>query len=260
VTRLALSLRGIPTRLFQSLLHTKWTREHVSWTIAYIYTLYVALSAVPPFRDTPVFSVAAASVLLVFLYIFHSYTNLDLKTASKFLVIAATISFLWEFIGVETGIPFGPYGYFCMKASNHYIMASALMVSLDTSFDPVFSAKLGLWTWTGPTQYFGVPFSNFFGWFLASLTFFALFFLASRRKPESSRYAIVFYYLFGLDNVIGDIVSGSLGLAASSFAIFTVAVAIVLLIRKNNAAKTRTKILQVEQVTSPSRQPVSSRS
>ena len=282
MTRLALSLRGIPMRLFESLLHTKWTRERVSWTIAYIYTLYVALSAVPPFRDTPVFSVAAASVLLVFLYIFHSYTNLDLKTASKFLVIAATISFLWEFIGVETGIPFGPYvytsalgpqlgpvpifipllwcalGYFCMKASNHYIMASALMVSLDTSFDPVFSAKLGLWTWTGPTQYFGVPFSNFFGWFLASLTFFALFFLASRRKPESSKYAIVFYYLFGLDNVIGDIVSGSPGLAASSFTIFTVAAAIVLLVHKNNAAKTRTKILQVGQITSPSRQPVSS--
>ena len=269
-------------RLFQGFFHTKWTRERASWAIAYFYTLYVALSAVPPFRGTPVFSVAAASVLLVFIYIFHSYTNLDLKTASKFFVIAATISFLWEFVGVETGVPFGQYfytsalgpqlgpvpifipllwcalGYFCMKASDHYIMASALMVSLDTSFDPVFSAKLGLWTWTGPTQYFGVPFSNFFGWFLASLTFFALFFLASRRKPESSKYAIVFYYLFGIDNVIGDIVSGSLGLAVSSFAVFTVAAAIILLIRKNNAAKTRTKVLQVEQITSPSRQPASS--
>src|SRR5438094_10670193 len=84
VTRLALSLRGIPMRLFQSLFHTKWTRERVSWTIAYIYTLYVALSAVPPFRDTPVFSVAAASILLVFLYILHSYTHPALKTPYMF--------------------------------------------------------------------------------------------------------------------------------------------------------------------------------
>jgi uncharacterized membrane protein len=269
-------------RLFQSLIHTKWTRERVSWAIAYFYTLYVALSAVPPFRDTSVFSVAAASLLLVVLYFFHSFTNLGLKTASKFLVIAATISFLWEFVGVETGIPFGRYfytsalgpqlgpvpifipllwcalGYFCMRASDHYIMASALMVSLDTSFDPVFSVKLGLWTWTGPTQYFGVPLSNFFGWFVASLTFFVIFYFVSRRKPESSKYAVVFYYLFGLDNVIGDIVSGSLGLAAASFTIFTLATAIVFLIHKNNAAKARTKLLQVEQVASPSRQPAGS--
>jgi uncharacterized membrane protein len=270
----------MPLKLFQSLYHTKWTRASVSWAIAYVYTFYVALSAVPPFRGTSVFSVSAASFLLVLLYIFHSYTNLDLKTASKFLVIAATISFLWEFVGVETGVPFGPYtyaealgpklgpvpifipllwcalGYFCMQASDHYIMASALMVSLDTSFDPVFSAKLGLWTWTGPTQYFGVPLSNFFGWFIASLTFFALFFLASRRKTKSSKNAIVFYYLFGLDNVAGDIVSGSVGLAAASIIIFTVALAIVLLFRKSSAAKT--KVLQLEQVTSPSRQPLSS--
>src|SRR5207247_10065651 len=107
-----------------------------------------------------------------------------------------------------------------MKASHHYMMPSALMVSLDTSFDPVFSAKLGLWTWTGPTQYFGVPFSNFFGWLLASLTFFALFFLASRRTPESWTYAIVFYYVLGLDYAIGGIVSGSRGRARSAVTIF----------------------------------------
>src|SRR5207247_6593028 len=133
-------------------------------------------------------------------------------------------------------------GYFCMKASNHYIMASALMVSLDTSFDPVFSAKLGLWTWTGPTQYFGVPFSNFFGWFLASLTFFALFFLASRRQPESSQFSLVFYYLFGLDNVIGVIVSCFPALPASSFTIFNVTDAIVLLLHTNNPPNTRTQL------------------
>ena len=124
VTRLALSLRWIPMRLFESLFHTKWTRERVSWTIAYVYTLYVALSAVPPFRDTPVFSVAAASVLLVFLYIFHSYTNLDLKTASKFLVIAATISFLWarpEFrlVPTSTRAP-SDHSWGRYRSSSHY--------------------------------------------------------------------------------------------------------------------------------------------
>jgi uncharacterized membrane protein len=251
----------MPLRFFQSLFTAKWTKIQVSWAIAYVYTLYVALGALPPFRGTFIFSVAAASILLVFLYFFHSYTNLKLTTASKFLLIAAPISFIWELIGVETGVPFGQYsysnalgpqlgpvplfipllwcalGYFCMEASDYYIMASALMVSLDLSFDPVFSNSLGLWTWTGQTQYFGVPLSNFFGWFIASLSFFALFYFASKQKTKSSKYAIAFYYLFGLDNVVGDLASGSVALGAASFLIFTLSVAIVIFVHRRNETR-----------------------
>jgi uncharacterized membrane protein len=251
----------MPLRFFHSLITTRWGKTQVSWAIAYAYTLYVALGALPPFRGTVIFSVAVASILLVFLYFFHSYTNLKLTTASKFLIIAAPISFIWEFIGVETGVPFGQYsysnalgpqlgpvplfipllwcalGYFCMEASDYYIMASALMVSLDLSFDPVFSTSLGLWTWTGQTQYFGVPLSNFFGWFIASLSFFALFYFASKQRTKSSKYAIAFYYLFGLDNVVGDLASGSVALGAASFLIFTLSVAVVIFVHRRNEAR-----------------------
>jgi uncharacterized membrane protein len=275
-----MSIARAPLKLFQGLANTKWTKQTVSWAIAYVYTLYVALGAIPPLKGTPAFSVAAASGLLVLLYLFHSFTNLRLKNAGKFLAIAAVISYLWEFIGVETGIPFGHYsytsalgpeigpvplfipliwcalGYFCMQASDYYIMASALMVSLDLSFDPVFSTSLHLWNWTGQTQYFGVPLTNFFGWFIASLTFFAVFYYASKRQAKSSRHAIAFYFLFGLDNVVGDLSSGPAALAAASFIIFTVTVAIVLLIHRSKAAKTR--ILQTEQIPSLTRQPVAS--
>jgi uncharacterized membrane protein len=268
-----MSIGQMPFRIFHSLFTTKWTKERISWAIAYIYTLYVALGALPPFRGMITFSVATASFLLVILYIFHSYSNLNLRNASKFLIIAATISFIWEFIGVTTGIPFGQYvytsalgpqlgpvplfipliwcalGYFCMEASDYYIMASALMVSLDLSFDPVFSNALGLWTWLGPTQYFGVPLSNFFGWFVASLTFFAVFFFTSKRQTRSSMYAIVFYYLFGLDNVVGDLVSGSVALAIASFIIFTLATAIIFWVHRINIAKT---MQGVQSVSAPS--------
>src|SRR5438477_2251214 len=72
--------------------------------------------------------------------------------------------------------------------------------------------------------------SSDLGWFLASLTFFAIFFLATRRRTRSSNYAIVFYYLFGLDNVIGDLASGSPWLALASFIIFTIATLIIFLV------------------------------
>ena len=274
-----MSIGQMPLRIFQTLFTGNWTKQRISWAVAYIYTLYVALGAVPPFKGMTVFSVTAASALLVLLYFFHSYANLRLKTASKFFMIAATVSFVWEFIGVETGIPFGRYvyttalgpqlgpvplfipliwcalGYFCMEASDYYIMASALMVSLDLSFDPVFSNTLGLWTWLGPTQYFGVPLSNFFGWFIASLTFFTVFYFASKRKTQASRYAIVFYYLFGLDNVVGDLVSGSIALAAASFMIFTVTTAVILWIHRNNVAKL-THAGQVNTASGPTASPL----
>lgn len=272
-----MSLTQMPIKFLKGLFETKWTKQKISWTIAYVYTLYVALSAVPPIKGSVAFSVTAASGLLVLLYLFHSFTNQSLKTAGKFLVIAAVISYLWEFVGVTTGVPFGPYfytgalgpqigpvpiaipliwcalGYFCMQASDYYIMASALMVSLDLSFDPVFSSSLHLWTWTGATQYFGVPLTNFFGWFVASLSFFAVFSYVTKRPLKASRQGIAFYYLFGLDNVIGDLVSGSTMLALASLGIFTLATIVVVMIRKNKAAKT--KIIQAGQIASPARQP-----
>jgi uncharacterized membrane protein len=275
-----MSIARTPLKLLQGLANTKWTKQTISWAIAYIYTLYVALGAIPPLKGTPVFSVPAASGLLVLLYFFHSFTNLSLKNAGKFLVIAAVISYLWEFLGVETGIPFGHYsytsalgpeigpvpifipliwcalGYFCLQASDYYIMASALMVSLDLSFDPVFSTSLHLWKWTGQTQYFGVPLTNFFGWFIASLTFFAVFYYASKRPAKLSKQAIAFYYLFGLDNVVGDLSSGPATLAAASFVIFTLVAATVLLIHRSKAAKTR--MLQTEQIAGLAREPVPS--
>lgn len=254
LTTLTASLGQMPLKAFQMLFHARWTKTQISWAVAYAYTIYVALGSLPPFKGTSIFSVTAASGLLVLLYFFHSYANLKLTNATKFFIIAATISFIWEFIGVTTGIPFGNYsyttslspalgpvplfipllwcalGYFCMEASDYYIMASALMVSLDLSFDPVFSSSLHLWTWQSQGQYFGVPLSNFFGWFLASLTFFAIFFLATKRHSKSSNYAIVFYYLFGLDNVIGDLTQGSPWLALASLIIFTGTTIIIILV------------------------------
>src|SRR5438132_8205924 len=196
----------MPLKAFQALLNARWTKSQISWAIAYAYTIYVALSAIAPFKDMSIFSVTAASGLLVLLYFFHSYANLNLKTASKFFIIAATISFIWEFIGVTTGIPFGQYsyttslspsllsvplfipllwcalGYFCMEASDYYIMASALMVSLDLSFDPLFSSSLHLWTCQSQGEYYGVALTNFFGCLLASLTCFAIFSVAPIRR------------------------------------------------------------------------------
>lgn len=45
----------------------------------------------------------------------------------------------------------------------------------DLTVDPISSTLQGLWIWTYPGSYFGVPISNFFGWFLVVYIFFQIF-------------------------------------------------------------------------------------
>jgi putative membrane protein len=45
----------------------------------------------------------------------------------------------------------------------------------DLTVDPISSTLQGLWVWTTPGAYFGVPISNFFGWFLVVYLFFQIF-------------------------------------------------------------------------------------
>src|SRR5260370_25043267 len=108
---LRVSLGQMPLKAFQALFNARWTKSQISWAIAYAYTIYVALSAIAPFKGTGIFSVTAASGLLVLLYFFHSHANLNLKTASQFFIISAPVSFIWELIAVTPAIPLRPSSY-----------------------------------------------------------------------------------------------------------------------------------------------------
>src|SRR5438128_10044193 len=97
---LTVSLGQMPLKAFHALFTARWTKSQISWAIAYAYTIYVALSAVAPFKDMSIFSVTAASVLLVILYFFHFYAILNLNTALQFFIISAIISSIWALLSV----------------------------------------------------------------------------------------------------------------------------------------------------------------
>jgi len=132
----------------------------------------------------------------------------------RFAIASSALLFLGgvsvEVVGTRTGIPFGRYDYtsvfqpqvfgvplqialgwltlglMCYALASlgwrsrwHAVpVAALLMVSWDVLYDPVFTG-LGMWTWREGT-YFGVPFTNFVGWFLASLFFFCIMSLLRR--------------------------------------------------------------------------------
>jgi uncharacterized membrane protein len=59
-------------------------------------------------------------------------------------------------------------------------MASFLMVVWDLCFDPTFSTIDHRWIWEQGGGYFGVPFTNYLGWFFTVYVFFQLFALFLR--------------------------------------------------------------------------------
>jgi uncharacterized membrane protein len=66
------------------------------------------------------------------------------------------------------------------------VVASFLMVAWDLSFDPIASTIGHSWIWLQGGNYFGVPFSNYLGWFLTVFVFFQLFALYLRGRPSAS--------------------------------------------------------------------------
>jgi len=66
------------------------------------------------------------------------------------------------------------------------VLASFLMVAWDLSIDPIASTIRQSWIWQQGGNYFGVPFSNYLGWFLTVFVFFQLFALCLRAQPNAS--------------------------------------------------------------------------
>ena len=64
-------------------------------------------------------------------------------------------------------------------------IASFIMVSWDLTIDPMMSTITGSWVWHNGGSYFGVPVSNFLGWYLTVYVFFQCFALYARRRFAS---------------------------------------------------------------------------
>jgi uncharacterized membrane protein len=102
------------------------------------------------------------------------------------------------------------------------IVASFVMVAWDLTADPVASTIRGLWVWEQGGSYFGVPLSNFLGWFLTVFTFFALFAVyVSRRAPAGTNsrqlsgqnwlQAIALYAAAAIPALLGPLTDSAVG-------------------------------------------------
>lgn len=88
------------------------------------------------------------------------------------------------------------------------LAASFGMTAWDLSMDPVWADIDHAWVWRDGGSYYGVPISNFFGWFLTVYIFYQLFALYLRNRvtiPSQTghwRVAILFYALSAAGNLL----------------------------------------------------------
>jgi putative membrane protein len=90
------------------------------------------------------------------------------------------------------------------------LVASFLMVAWDLAQDPIWATVLHGWVWRDGGPWFGVPVSNYLGWFGTVYVIYLLFALYLRRRPDppiatptaSPRPALFFYALCAAGNVL----------------------------------------------------------
>ncbi len=123
------------------------------------------------------------------------------KRGALSLACVALLGFAAEAVGVRFGLPFGRYAYtdalqpqtlgvpfvlgpawmvlvaFASDAAGRlrlrgwkaYVFAALLTTATDLVIDPLAANRLGYWRWEEAGGYYGVPLSNFAGWFLTAL-------------------------------------------------------------------------------------------
>src|SRR5260370_28772097 len=94
------------------------------------------------------------------------------------------------------------------------------MVAWDLGFDPTASTIHHTWIWEQGGGYFGVPLTNYLGWFFTVYVFFQLFALSLRLSRTGSSdaasafpgsyyaQAIIMYAVIGLAVVVGYLGGG----------------------------------------------------
>jgi len=90
------------------------------------------------------------------------------------------------------------------------LVAALIMVAWDFSMEPVWSTVLHGWVWVEGGAYFGVPVSNFLGWYLTVYVIFQCFAVYLRgRATGGARFgagywkmAIIFYAVSAAGNVL----------------------------------------------------------
>jgi putative membrane protein len=229
--------------------NTKWWINILWLLVVLLAVARLATTAFSPSLTIPVVMAAA-----VFAFI-HGAVRYRWSGILAFLIVCLVVSNVLENTSILTGFPFGHYhytssprlflvplfigpSYFATaylawmvavvligdvrRGGSWFttvavpVIASAVMVMWDLTFDPTASTIKQFWIWEQGGGYFGVPLTNYVGWFFTVYVFLQLFalFLRFRRAgadslPLPASYyaqAVISYGVVGLTAVLSYLV------------------------------------------------------
>jgi len=224
---------------------------NILWGLVVVLTVArLATTAFSPSLTIPVVMATAVFALI------HGAARYRWSGVLAFLVICLVVSNILENTSILSGFPFGHYhytsgpkiflvpwyiglSYFATaylawtvaivligdvrRVSNWItivgvpVIGAAVMVMWDLTFDPTASTIKQFWIWEQGGGYFGVPLTNYVGWFFTVYVFLQLFALflrswgaadAEARPLPASYYAqaVISYAVVGLTAVLSYIV------------------------------------------------------
>jgi len=181
----------------------------------------VVLAVVLPFVATGKAAILPVLLLAVPVALIDGIRRYGWTALLFFAVEAIVISNFFENLSVETGFPFGDYhytggpqlihvpiyigpvyfglGYLCWRVAELLLaggrrravdivalpaLAAVLMTVFDLGSDSVAATVNHIWEWEHGGGVFGVPFTNYLGWWLVTYLFFQVFaiYLSRRRR------------------------------------------------------------------------------
>jgi putative membrane protein len=190
------------------------------WTIVALYAATIVLRPVPGLVPESLNAPLGALLPMAFALI-HGSKQWGWRDLIVFALICLGVSNAFENLSILTGFPFGHYHYSDKLGPKLFLVplligpaylgmgylswtlarvilgagrtgrdrtfalpavASFIMVAWDLTFDPAASTIGGSWVWHDGGAYFGVPVSNFLGWYLTVFVFFQLFALYRGRS------------------------------------------------------------------------------
>lgn len=188
------------------------------------YTIVSILIRVEP----PHWIISSTTLLFFVFAVFHAANQLGVRSMLVFLSITFVVSFVFETVGVLTGLIYGAYYYtnklgpklgvvpvlipiawFMMMYASYAIvhavtgktrarslgwsvwralLGAMAMTAWDFGMDPQMVAR-GHWVWTQGGEYFGIPVQNFIGWLATTFTVFFLFHLSEKfQSPRELKF------------------------------------------------------------------------
>ena len=153
------------------------------------------------------------------------------RAALLAFIAVYVVSLSSELMGTGWGVPFGPYSYTSLLGPKWFelvplliplswftmswvcwtlasqnrsgvravLVATALLVSWDLLLDPAMSKVTSYWVWGETGSYYGMPWTNLFGWGVTGLVLFLILNRIAAQPRTTVSFAIAVYAInFGL--------------------------------------------------------------